>query len=83
VKQLLVIALLALAPSGCKQGLGERCQLNADCDSNICSKSSPPVCVSVDDKSQAQFDAEVPPAPIDAAIDAAIDAPIDAAVDGP
>jgi len=84
VKQLLVIALLALAPSGCKQGLGERCQVNADCDSNICSKSNPPVCVSVDDKSQTQIDAEVPPAPIDApSADAAADAATDAAVDGP
>ena len=67
MKKLLVLALLAISPSGCKQGLGERCQVNADCDSNICSKSSPQVCVSVDDMSQTQIDAEVPPAPGDGA----------------
>ncbi len=66
MKKLLVLALLAISPSGCKQGLGERCQVNADCDSNICSKSSPQVCVSAEDQSQTQIDAEVPP-PLDAA----------------
>ena len=61
--KLLTTALVFLLAAGCKQGLGERCQVNADCDSNICSKSSPQVCVSVDDKSQTPIDAEVPPPP--------------------
>jgi len=75
VTKYLVIALLAISAAGCKQGLGERCQVNADCDSNICSKSNPQVCVSMDDKSQMQIDAEVPPAPVDAAVDAPSDGP--------
>ena len=75
MKKLLVLALLAILPSGCKQGLGERCQVNADCDSDICSKSNPQVCVSPNDNSQVQIDAEVPPAPVDAAIDAPSDGP--------
>jgi len=75
VKKLLVLALLAISPSGCDQGLGERCQVNADCASNICSKSNPQVCVSKDDMSMMGIDATVPPAPIDAAIDAPSDGP--------
>ncbi len=63
MKKLLVLALLAISPSGCKQGLGERCQVNADCDSNICSKSNPQVCVSEEDKNQVPFDAEFPDGP--------------------
>jgi len=63
VKKLLVLALLAISPSGCKQGLGERCQVNADCASGICSKSSPQVCVSAEDQSQTQIDAQFPDGP--------------------
>jgi len=39
VKTLLALALLALVPSitGCKQGPGERCQVNADCADGNCS----------------------------------------------
>ena len=55
-------ALVALVATGCKQGPGERCQVNADCTTNLCSKSEPQVCVSSDDKDQADIDAEVPTA---------------------
>jgi hypothetical protein len=90
VKTLLAIALLALlAPSltGCKQGPGERCQVNTDCADGNCSQAEPRVCGGSD---SAQFDAaplpidgpevpiDAPEAPIDAAPDAAIDAAIDA-----
>lgn len=73
--RLIVIALVCLVTSlvapGCKQGAGERCQVNSDCASNICSSSAPQVCVNSDDnQDQAPFDAEVP-VQIDAAIDAA------------
>jgi predicted small secreted protein len=80
VKTSLVIALLALlAPSltGCKQGAGERCQVDSDCADGNCSQAEPRVCGGSD---SAQLDAAPPPidapeVPIDAAIDAAIDAP--------
>ena len=81
MKTLLAIALLALVPSltGCKQGPGERCQVNSDCADGNCSQAEPRVCGGGD---SAQFDAAPLPIPIDAAvIDAAVDAPDDASVD--
>jgi len=79
VKTLLAIALLALVPSmtGCKQGPGERCQVNSDCADGNCSQAEPRVCGGGD---SAQFDAAPLPTPLP--IDAApIDAPTDAAID--
>lgn len=68
--RLIAIALGSLVAVGCKQGPGERCQVNSDCSSNICSKSEPQVCVtSGHDQDQMDIDAEVP-VQIDAAIDA-------------
>jgi hypothetical protein len=81
-KTLIAIALSFLL-AGCLQGLGERCQVNADCASNLCSGSDPKVCVtSGDNNDQSPIDAEVP---IDAPIIDAADAPVavDAAVDAP
>jgi hypothetical protein len=81
VKTLLAIALLALVPSltACKQGPGERCQVNADCADGNCSQAEPRVCGGGD---STQLDAE--PIPVQIPYDAApIDADDAAAVDAP
>jgi hypothetical protein len=47
VKKWLVIALCApFVLSACKQGLGDRCEVNDDCGSGTCSQAVPKVCVS-------------------------------------
>jgi hypothetical protein len=80
---LFVVLVVVFGAAGCKQGIGERCQVNSDCASNICSKSDPQVCVGSDeDQNQTDIDA-APPVLIDAAIPDAAPAPIDAPVDGP
>ena len=79
----LVVLVLCAAPAvllgGCKQGLGERCQIDSDCASGTCSSGDQPVCtgaVSTIDASP-KIDAGPDAATLDAApIDAA---PIDAA----
>jgi hypothetical protein len=38
-----VVAALAGA-AGCKQGLGDRCQIDSDCESGHCSMGTNPVC---------------------------------------
>jgi hypothetical protein len=80
VKTLFAILLLSLSLSGCKQGPGERCQVNSDCADGDCSQAEPKVCGGDD---SAQFDASPLPTLIDAA-DAPlpIDAGVDAAIDG-
>jgi hypothetical protein len=61
VKYRIVIALaLALGLAGCKQGLGERCQINADCASNHCSMADPQICVSAEGGNMGDIDATVP-----------------------
>ena len=77
MKLWIAIALLVL--SACKQGNGQRCQVDSDCDSKMCSSAEPRVCIGGTDNT-ADIDAtpDSPPLPIDAAVDAAIDAPIDA-----
>jgi hypothetical protein len=38
VRRLVAVLLIAAAPLvvvGCKQGLGDRCQVNSDCDDNL------------------------------------------------
>jgi hypothetical protein len=69
-KKWLVIALFVSA-AGCRQGIGERCQVNDDCSSGVCSTSSPRVCV-LDDSMVGGIDAD---RPIDAMIDATPVAP--------
>ena len=75
---------LGLGLTGCKQGLGERCQVNSDCASNHCSMSDPQICVTNESNNMGDIDATVPPpsdgppAPVDAGPDAPIDAPVDA-----
>jgi hypothetical protein len=34
-KVLLVVATISLAVAGCKQGLGQRCQVQSDCADNL------------------------------------------------
>jgi hypothetical protein len=59
-KKWLAIALFIVAgAAGCKQGLGERCQVNDDCSSGVCSSASPKVCVG-DDNNQTPIDAMLP-----------------------
>lgn len=84
-KMLIAVALSSLLATGCLQGIGERCQVNADCASNICSSSEPKVCVtSGNNNDQSPIDAEVPiDAPIDAAVPTDVPAPTDAPVDAP
>jgi hypothetical protein len=62
--------------AACKQGNGQRCQVDSDCESNMCSSAEPKVCIGGTDNT-ADIDAtpDSPPEPIDAAVDAAIDAP--------
>jgi hypothetical protein len=58
-KKLIVLALVALWAAGCKQGRGERCQVDADCaDGLTCSQSEPKTCGG---DSTTQVDALPPP----------------------
>ena len=64
VKLWIAIAVLSSSLFGCKQGAGERCQVNADCsDGLICSNAEPKVCVTVGSGSNEPIDATVPDAP--------------------
>jgi hypothetical protein len=56
-KMLLALALVLSA--GCKQGLGDRCQVNDDCTTGICSQSTPKVCVTQNGQTD-QIDAMLP-----------------------
>jgi len=66
--------VLAVAP-GCKQGQGDRCQIDDDCKAGL-------ICVSATQTCQTglgtTIDATIP---IDAPIDAPADAPADAMID--
>jgi hypothetical protein len=55
----ITVALSAgLGLAGCKQGLGERCQVTADCDDGLtCSQSEPRTCGGLN---QQQVDAPIP-----------------------
>ena len=73
------IALALLLLSACKQGNGQRCQVDSDCDSKMCSSAEPRVCIGGTDNT-ADIDATPdsppePPPPADAGPDAPIDAP--------
>lgn len=66
-KKWLAIALfLTAGAGGCKQGIGQRCQVNDDCSSGVCSLGSK-VCVS-EDSNETPIDASLPP---DVAVDMA------------
>jgi hypothetical protein len=70
------IAITMLLLSACKQGNGQRCQVDSDCESNMCSSAEPRVCIGGTDNTS-DIDA-TPESPVDAAVDAEIDAAIDA-----
>jgi hypothetical protein len=83
----IAIAALALSAAGCKQDLGERCEVNSDCASGVCATASPKVCVSANGQTD-QIDAS-DPCPgchdpnADAAMNAGSDAMMDAGSDAP
>jgi hypothetical protein len=79
VKQWIAIAI-SLMLFGCKQGNGQRCQVNSDCISNMCSAAEPKVCIGGADDTA---DIDASPMEVDAAVDASIDAPVDAPIDAP
>lgn len=71
---LMSLALVA----ACKQGKGERCQVEADCDDGLTCDHSKMVC---EDRATSGIDATVPPdAPTDAYVP---DSPVDARPDAP
>lgn len=73
---LLIFAVLGCAMYvGCKQGDGDRCQVDSDCQSGLCNKSKG-TCATVG--GSGPIDAEVPDGiPVDAPKDAPADAPHD------
>jgi hypothetical protein len=73
---LALTALAALGIASCKQGEGERCQVDDDCAAGLTCNQGEGVCRSVSSDNQ-PIDAQ-PPKLLDAAIDAPPDAPIDA-----
>ncbi len=81
MKRLLVMCALVAAATylGCKQQEGDRCQVNADCDTGVCNKAKG-TCASSGETGE--IDAAVPIL-IDGAADATVpdDAPADAAPD--
>ena len=81
----LSVGLAAGGLAGCHQGVGERCQTNADCDDGLICNSATSTCLAT--STGGGIDGGVD-APLDAGIDAdvdalAIDAPLDAAIDAP
>ncbi|HEY0990491.1 MAG TPA: hypothetical protein VGD80_25735 [Kofleriaceae bacterium] len=75
MKQWIAIAVLVMF-AGCKQGNGQRCQVNSDCVSNMCSGAEPKVCIGAADNTS-DIDATPADAPSDAGPDAPPDAPPD------
>lgn len=73
-----VVGAAAAAFAACKQGKGDRCQINADCQDGLLCSSATGTCVG--SGTMNEIDASVPDAPkVDAAVDAKVfmDAPID------
>ncbi len=68
-KIVLVACAVAIATAflACGQSKGQRCQINSDCDSNLCSTSTG---VCTDLSASGNIDATVPDAKLDAARDA-------------
>ena len=71
------LACILLLVAACKQGKGERCQINADCQDNLICSSATGTCSGSGTSNE--IDATVPPmdAPRDAPADAPRDAPRD------
>ena len=73
----LVAAVVAAAAFvACKQGKGDRCQINSDCSGGLVCSPATQTCVVVG--ATDEIDAGVPDAPHDAPHDAAVDAHRDA-----
>lgn len=78
------IFLATLAVQGCKQGLGELCQVNDDCETGLCNsvtgRCQEDVVTAADAAPtlDATPPADAPDVPADAATDAGTDAGIDA-----
>ena len=82
MKRILFACVLAASASiltvaACKQGQGERCQVDEDCESGLVCNKAKNTCQSTTggDLDADIIDAAPADAPIDTAIDAAIDAP--------
>lgn len=73
VGTLAMAAMAALLAVSCKQGLGERCQVNSDCEGDLTCSQAEKVCAAT---VTGDIDATVPDGEIDAGIDAP-DAPPD------
>lgn len=74
----------ALAAAGCKQGLGERCEIDADCASGFCSRATPRVCAVTQEPGGIDATLPIDAAPgTDAASDAVAPPPDAAAIDAP
>jgi hypothetical protein len=72
----IAMIVASLSAAGCKQGIGERCEVDDDCASGVCARASPQICVSSNQQTE-QIDATLP-------IDAMVDAPAaDARPDAP
>ena len=87
MKKLMWILVAVASSGGCKQGLGERCQINDDCVSPyVCNQAK----MQCQETTTGGIDATVPDAPFnvvdasptDAAVDAVVDSTVaDAATD--
>jgi len=67
VKKSWLFVLLSLCAAGCKQGRGERCQVEADCAAGlICKQSDPKVCDVVGGDGAADANPAIDAPPIDA-----------------
>jgi hypothetical protein len=63
--------LIAVVVAGCKEGKGQRCQIDSDCQDGLVCSSGTSQCV---DPAMLGIDATVPDAPKDAPADAPKDA---------
>ena len=78
-----VVLAVAGLVAACRQDEGDRCQVNADCASDLVCNQATQTCAKKGE--EGGIDATVPDPPMpDAALpDAPTDAPIDAAIDAP
>jgi hypothetical protein len=80
---IIVLGLSFVSLTACKSGLGERCQVNADCeDGLVCAASTDTCAETVEGDVDAAIDAPQDGPDVDAtSVDAATDAATDAAPD--
>ena len=76
-----ILLALAFTVSGCKRGIGDRCQVDSDCDSNVCAYiGTPNTAIGGTCEAQPLQPDGAPPPPVDAAPDAPPDGPLDASI---